>query len=166
MRLRSINQNIVDAWRSSMLQIGRACARTDLKPRISMLSKWSPPLRHGLKIFGFAALVTIGGCGSMPTGVDEPTNATLEVSSRTYDEPESTDEMNNEITPRVGGAQRRPQLMSSARKQAGTADLRRANTPLLDPAAERERTAKLADEQQRRWDAIARRATTSICAGC
>jgi hypothetical protein len=130
-----------------------------------MLSDWRPPLCHGLKIFGFAALVTIGGCGSMPIGFDESTQATPEA-SMAYDELESTEEPNDAIPPRVGGAQRRPQLMSNVRKQAGAADLRRDNTALSDLAAERERTAKLGDEQQRRWDVTARRATTSICAGC
>jgi hypothetical protein len=126
-----------------------------------MRSEWNSALRHCLKLLGLAALVTMGGCGSMPIGVNEPANATLEASSGAYDEPESSEELK-----RGGGAQRRPKLMSNVRKQTGTTGLSRLNTPLSDPAAERERTAKLSEEQQRRWDAIARSATTSICAGC
>jgi hypothetical protein len=143
-----------------------ACAISDLYPRISMLSEWSRLLRHGFKMVGLAALVTIGGCGSMPIGVDAPTNATLEAASAAYNEPESTEETNNDVGSRGGGGQRRPELMSSARKKGSMPDLRKINTLVSDPVAERERTAKLADEQQRRWDATARRATTSICAGC
>jgi hypothetical protein len=126
-----------------------------------MRSEWNSPLRHCLKLLGLAALVTMGGCGSMPIGVNEPANATLEASFGAYDEPESSEELK-----RVGDAQRRPQLMSNVRKQTGTTGFSRVNTPLSDPAAERERTAKLSEEQQRRWDTVARRATTSICAGC
>lgn len=128
--------------------------------------RMEPSLAPRFKMVGLAALVTIGGCGSMPIGVDAPTNATLEAASAAYNEPESTEETNNDVGSRGGGGQRRPELMSSARKKGSMPDLRKINTLVSDPVAERERTAKLADEQQRRWDATARRATTSICAGC
>jgi hypothetical protein len=87
-----------------------------------MRSEWNSPLRHCLKLLGLAALVTMGGCGSMPIGVNEPANATLEASFGAYDEPESSEELK-----RVGDAQRRPQLMSNVRKQTGTTGFSRVS---------------------------------------